>query len=279
MSGRRRGLAGALAALALLATISFASAASQPLAGATMTSTAVGHPCAGPAAATATNGTTMTFSAVSITVPAGCAGRTVLLTLLNGTTPVGSGSAAAAASGATVVSLPTYTALSSLTVQATVGGWNLPTTWSFTPPHIWCTVVSGGSPGATCTATVTRFTGIKESGSLVADYYDVVVETTSALALRWQVTFNLPHPFYGTVPTALGNSDLDDYSDVARYWDTNDATREGQCTAGQLKVRGVNSNNSGSNFRDVTSGAPRQFSLVLNRTEAAYRDVLSGGCA
>jgi hypothetical protein len=275
-----------LVVLGLLATATIGHAASLPVASRSNLTFNVQHPCPGTAATVPSGASGATFSSVTVTLPSGlCTGRTVLLTVLNGATVVAQGQAQVAGSTATVPT-GTYTAGSSYTVRATVGGWDLPATWSYTPPtpHIWCTIVSGGSAGSSCTATVTIFTGLKGGGTTPATYYDVVVSTSSTSSARWEVGFDLSHAFYGGAPTRLGNSDLDTYNDGTRTWDgdtfVNDATRQSACTTlpTVLTVRGVNSGGNNNNFRDVRDDRQRRFSLVVNRTEAGYSDVVAPGC-
>jgi hypothetical protein len=277
---RRRSLIAAVFALGVLATASFGSAAALGVNGGFLGTYSATHPCPGTATVTPTTGSAITFSAVGVTVPAGCAGRTLKLTMISGSTVL-SGTATVAVSGATVVSFAptTYNALSSWTIAAVVDGWNLPTTWSFTPPPFWCTVVTTGST-ATCTATVTIFVGTKPGGSSSATYYDVVVTTTSTSYVQWEVGFYLDSPFYGARPTRLGNSTLDGYNDGRTNWNgTNNAvTRQSACSViPLLTVRG-NNTGGGNNFRDVRNDRVRQFSLVVNQTAAGYFDVLSPGC-
>jgi len=169
-----------------------------------------GHPCSGTATATAATGSGTTYSAVSITVPSGCAGKELFLTLLNGSTVLRSGTATVAGSGATTVTFTgTYTATSSLTVQAVVDGWNLPTTWSFTPPVSYptCQVyrlvggVETARPG-TCTVTglkVDSFWGtvgsrmanvsisFSYSGATYPDYFRFTVDmaTSTGIPAGW----------------------------------------------------------------------------------------------
>lgn len=117
--------------------LTFANAAALPLTGSSLASRTASHPCPDPdpATATAATGSGTTYSAVSATVPAECEGRELKVTLLNGTTELRSGTATVAGSGATTVDLGgSYTAAANLTVRAVVDGWDLPTTWSFTPP-------------------------------------------------------------------------------------------------------------------------------------------------
>jgi hypothetical protein len=285
----RKLLTVALVAAALLAGVSLASAASLPLDGGILTSATATRPCPGTATATAATGSGPTYSAVSVTVPAGCANKRLDVTLLNGSTVLRSGTAPVASSGATTVTFTgTYTASSSLTVLAIVDGWNLPTTWSFTLPPIWCTVVSGGDAGATCTATV----ALRYDTGRAAWYYDVAVTTTSAQWLVWEVGFSLSNSFYGSVPTRLGNSILDVYNDGHVNWDTtqqggwygwwaiNDVVRTSNCSTlpGSLLVRGENNGPSDDLFQQLRDIRARQFSLVVNISQQGYYDVDSPGC-
>jgi hypothetical protein len=230
--------------------------------------------------------TPTTSSSVQVAnIDPACAGRPLSVIVYNPTTgairapqlgpvtvPAGGGS----------LTVPTANFAPSATDRATVtiDTWPVTATWTYVPPY-WCTVVSGGSTGATCTATVTLFTGIKPGGTLSATYYDVVVQTTSATALTWEVGFNLLSSFYGGVPTRLGNSTLDGYSDGLTTWDgtpANNVTTQGTCSAGQLRVRGASAGPANNKFETVSSARQRQFSLVVNRTEVGYNDVLSAGC-
>jgi hypothetical protein len=106
-----------LTAVVLLAAASFANAASLQVQSGTLGVQVSGHPCSGTATATAATGSGTTYSAVSITVPSGCANRRLDVTLLNGSTVLRSDTATVAGSGATTVTFAgTYTATSSLTV-------------------------------------------------------------------------------------------------------------------------------------------------------------------
>lgn len=185
-----------------------ANAASLQVQSGTLGAQVSDHPCSGTAAATAATGSGTTYSAVSIiTVPSGCAGKELFLTLLNGSTVLRSGTANVAGSGATTVTFTgTYTATSSLTVQAVVDGWNLPTTWTFTPPVSYpicqvCRLVGGvetARPGSTCTVTgltVDSYWGtvgsrmanvsiaFSYSGATYPDYFKFTVDMTTATGL------------------------------------------------------------------------------------------------
>jgi hypothetical protein len=232
-----------------------------------------------------------TSSSVQVSGIAACTGN--LFVRVYDTTGVSraTGSATVVAGGGsqTLTVSPAYVPSPTDKVSVTIGTWPVAATWSYTAlPYVWCTLVSTGSPGSTCTATVTLFHGVKPGGSGAADYYDVVVTTTSTTPVRWEVTFNLAHSFYGSVPAQLGNSILDSFSDGLTTWngnDTkngtppNDVTTQGTCSAGLLSVRGSAAASGGNDFRDVTNNRLRKFSLVANQAPAGYGDVLNGGCA
>jgi len=287
----RKLLTVALVAAALLAGVSLASAASLPLDGGILTSATATHPCPGTATATAATGSGPTYSAASVTVPAGCTGKQLAVRMTSGATVL-TGTATVTASNVAVVSFAptTYNATSAWTILAIVDGWNLPTTWSFTLPPIWCTVVSGGDTGATCTATV----ALRYDTGRAAWYYDVVVTTTSTQWLVWEVGFSLSNSIYGSVPTTLGNSTLDVYSDGQVTWNTayhstswwsgwsaiNDVVRTSNCSTlpGSLLVRGENNGPSDDLFQQLRDTRARQFSLVVNISQQGYYDVVSPGC-
>lgn len=193
----------ALAALVvggLLAAASFASAASLSLNAGTVTALVGEHPCAGQATATPTSGSGTTYLATSVTVPPGCAGLSLGVTLLQGTAVVRSGTATVASSGATVVTFATsYTASSTMTIQATVGGWDLPTSWTFAPlPAVSCRVFD--HPSATCSVIVTNFTvwGYPSATHFQLDLQ--VVGNHNANNQHWELTFNLADSFFPFVP-------------------------------------------------------------------------------
>lgn len=289
MNRSRRLLAAAVTVAAVLGAISFASAASLPLTGPILTAATVPHPCPGTAAATAATGSGLTYSAASVTMPAGCTGKLLTLRMTSGTTTL-TGTATVSGSGATVVGFvpaTTYNATLAWAIQATVDGWNLPTTWSFTLPHIWCTVVTTGST-ATCTATVTLVTRPNPESGVIRDYYDVVVQTDSDTYVRWEVGFQLDHAFYGGAPDSLGNSNFDLFWDGSTTWSqgsnytpTTVAARAGQCEElPVLRVRGNSSYRWGdwqNDFRDVRSDRERHFTFVLNLT-GDYDDVVYHNC-
>jgi len=266
VSRSRRILAAVLVAAVCVVAISTAQAAQLGVTPAQLTTTQAAHPCPGQAAAVpglgATGSTTM--RGLAVTLPAGCAGRTLAVTLLNGTAVLRTGSATVAATGATVVDFggAAYTPTSALTVQAVVDGWTLPVTYTFVP-HIWCTVLAGGG---TCTATVV----LRTTGAGIR-YWDVEVTATGNTWREWEVGFNLDHPFYGGRPTRMDNSDLD----------ANDVERASACAeVPTFRVNGPGSG-AGNNFRSVRGAAPRDFSLVVDPPQqywGEYSDLLAPGC-
>ncbi len=269
--------------LALVGTASMGSASSLPVHGGIIDTETASRPCADGASATGPSTATAAQTAVRLTVPAGCVGRDVQVTVVDQAGVAHSSAVVAMTAQTMDVPVSGYVGAAALTVGATVDGWNLTTTWSYTPPapYVWCTVVTPGSP-ATCTAAVTLRTtaaGVR--------YWDVVVSTTSPTPVRWEVGFDLTNPFYGAV-TRLGNSDLDGYADGGQYswgdregWFSgiNDVVRQ-NCGGAPLRVRGVNSApawDPANNFRDVRAGQDRRFSLVVNETQSGYDDVKRPG--
>ncbi|HRA76582.1 MAG TPA: hypothetical protein PLE12_10140 [Propionicimonas sp.] len=281
---KRRALAAGIAVLAV-AGVGLASASTLNLSARPLSTSEVTHPC--PGSATATTGSTGSTLAngVSITLPAGCANRSVQLSVLNGTTVVATGSPTVVAGGSGVLTTAAYTASNSLTVKATVDGWDLPVTWSWTP-HVTCRVTDVAT--VPCTATVALFTGIKPGGTGTFSYYDVVVTSPSATAVRWEVTFDLTRPFYPSVPAQLGNLTLDVFNDGQTTWNgdtstatpSNDVTRTSTCAAypGSLVVVGDVVGPTRNRFETVRADRVRQFSLVLNYDVPDYRDVIWTGC-
>lgn len=278
---RRRVLAAAVAFIAI-GGIALASASTLGVDGPTVTGHLAEHPCPGTAATTASNIATpgtQTFRGISVTLPDGCGSRAVQATVLNGTTVLASGSGTLDGGGVLTAST-TYTAAPELTVQLTVDGWDLPATWEYRQ-YASCAVTSGSG---SCTAEVTLWTGTRPGGTSEALYFDVWVRTTSTSWVPWSVTFDLSHSYYGTTVTRLGNSTLDGYSDGSTTWSNtgwaNNAKRSTHCSLlPTLTVVGVSqSTTSTRNFAVVRNTRPRYFSLVVNRTEAGYFDVLAPGC-
>lgn len=241
------------------------------------------HPCLGTAVVGPADAVTYpNQQAVVVAAPTGCAGLPVQLHVDRpGTTQDRDGAGTTAADGVAAVRLGgTYSAVAANVITATVDGWSLPVSWNPAAlPPIWCTVVD--ATGATCTATV----AIRDTG--VDIYWDVVVTTPSTSSTRWEVGFNLDHPFYGGRPVRLGNSDLDGYNDGQTQWavapgytPANDVTRVSACAQSPvLLVEGTNTYATSANrFRDVRDARERRFSLVVNVTQTGYFDVLSPGC-
>jgi len=285
---RRIGALGAVAVLAVLALgISNASAASLTVIAGKLGAFTATHPC--PGTATAVPATLWSgharYRAVTLTLPLGCGDRPVQVTVTSGSTVLSGGPVNTNAGGQVTISFGTgnnsngntYPVTADLTIKATVSGWDLPTT--DTTPAISCRITTINST-AICTATVTL--GARGGN----DFYHVVVTTPSTSWVSWEVTFNLAHPFYGSVPTRLGNADLDQYSDGAVSWayntaNVNDVARSSLCSAlpGELRVTGLNSGTSPNVFRDVKNDRTRIFDLLLNvASPSGYDDVISPGC-
>lgn len=265
--------------LVVLGSIGTASAATLAVRGGAVDDFAVTRPCPDGATATGANPATTNQTHVRLTVPQACVGKNVQVTVVDAAGVAHSG--AASPMNQATLDIPVqggFTAAAGLTVRATVDGWNLTTTWSWTPPapYIWCTPASGGG---TCNATLALRTtpaGVR--------YWDVVVTTTSTSSVRWQVSIDLTHPFFaGSVPTRLGNSDLDTYDDGQTTWGTeffqpyNDVSRQG-CGTNPVRLVGVNQGGGGNNFRDVRSNRERRFSIVVDQTQNGYDDLKSPAC-
>lgn len=182
------------AALGTVLALTFANAAALPLDGGSLVSTTATHPCPGPATATAATGGGTTYSAVSVTMPAECAGRELKVTLLDGTTELHGGIGTVASAGATTVDLgETYTADANLTVRAVVDGWDLPTTWSFAPPTPEGWVHPGNEDTVTTNLVWTSITNNPVQGCFSVD-----VSTTSTTPVVWRITLDLSEaPFNG----------------------------------------------------------------------------------
>lgn len=283
----RRYLALAVAVVAV-AGLGLASATGLGVAGTGVDGSSAAAPCDGTAVATPVGAIDVQpgqpgYAGVSVELPSGCAGsHPVQVTLLQGATPVVSASGAVA--GIATLATSAYYAQQVTDAVATIDGWDLPLTWSFTPPAT-CQVTSGSGE---CAAGVTLWTGQRNGGSSSALYFDVWVTTTSTSWVTWTVTFDLTHPYYGTAVTALGNSDLDDYYDGWTHFSSsnpvNDVHRVGACSTslvvtgdGSGLVSGSNNRNV-RNFSLVRDDHARYFSLVVNRTETGYYDVFSPQC-
>lgn len=247
------------------------------------------HPCPGTAAATPEDPHgSQKYNDVRVALPAGCDGRLQVAVIENGTR-IGSYDGPVSAGGTVLLDDFVHGGYrpEQVTVIATLDGWDLPTTWSFTPPHIWCTVITTGST-ATCTATVTLATRRNPESGVMRDYYDVVVRTDSADFVRWEVGFQLDHAFYGGEPDSLGNSNFDLFYDGSTTWSqgsnytpTTVAARAGSCgDLPVLRVRGNSSFRQGdweNDFQLVRNNRERHFTFVLNLT-GDYDDVVYHNC-
>ena len=279
---RRRLVAASLLVVGA-AALGLASASGLSVGSSSLGASGMTSPCSGTAVATAVGATDVqagdpAYGGISVALPAGCSGaRAVQVTLLAGSSSVVSGSGTV--TGSANLSTSRYFAQTVTSGVATVDGWDLPVTWSFVPPAT-CQVAGGGS----CVAAVTLWTGQRNGGSSSALYFDVWVTTTSTSWVSWTVTFDLSNAYYGTTVTRLGNSDLDPFSDGSQSWsqtgNVNDVHRTSACSSlPSLVVAGdANSGNNNRNFSLVRNDRPRYFSLVVNRTEAGYYDVLAPGC-
>lgn len=276
---RRRAVAAAVVAFAAAGAM-LASASSLGVTGGSLSADTVEHPCSGTATAAPVGSTDYYnpgYAGLAMTMPSGCGNVAVDVTVLSGTTVVADGLGMVSGSG-TVTTSPVFTT-PNVTVQATVDGWNLPVTYSYTPPAT-CRLTSGTG---TCSAAVTLWTGQRPGGASSALYFEVWVTTTSTAWVPWEVTFDLANSYYPVTVTALGNSDLDSYTDAGNVaWSStgniNDVYRQGACSS-QLAVRGEDrSTNNTRDFSKVRASTPRFFALVVNRTETGYSDVLSTTC-
>ncbi|MBO3084989.1 hypothetical protein [Cellulomonas fengjieae] len=93
----------------------------------------------------------------------------------------------------------TFTPAAGLKVRVTVGGWEVPATWTYTTPIplVSCTVP--GSTSATCSATITTV-----AGGNPGEYLRTIRVTGSELYFtRWQVTLNLSDPALPFVARSL----------------------------------------------------------------------------
>ncbi len=144
----------------------------------------------------ATSNTTSSL-VVSNLDTAGCAGRPLVVTVYDPTVTTWPAARRLVASGTVTTATATLTAATGtftpstgLRVHVTIGGWQVPATWTSTAPVplLSCTVL--GTPTATCTATVTG--GSQWGYPTTSDYLGTVqITTTSSTPVRWQVTMNL----------------------------------------------------------------------------------------
>lgn len=104
---------------------------------------------------TPASGSGTSFTAVSVPVPAACAGRRVGVVLLDGATVVASGTVASATSPTTTVPVGAYAASAGLDARVVVDGWEVGADWRFTPPSGPAITCTTSDPARPCTATVT----------------------------------------------------------------------------------------------------------------------------
>lgn len=176
--------------LGALASTTLGHAAALQVSAGSLTSFSAQHPCPGPATAVPSGASGSTYTGVTITLAsAACSGRPVRarvvtsagLLVVEGQIP---------ANGTTAtLTVPPYTAGSSYTVHATVSGWHLPTTWSFTPPVAAQAITAGN--GATVIESVEWSTGVPTCAT-------VKVTTNTAQEAPWRVALNVAAaPFNG----------------------------------------------------------------------------------
>jgi hypothetical protein len=170
--------------LGVLATSTVGHAAVLPVVSRSVGGFTTAHPCAGTATATPTTGTARTFTQISVALPsAACTGLLVMLTVVNGSTLVVQGMATASGANA-LITVPSYVAGTGYTVRATIGGWNLPTTWSYMPPAQPFTTGNGE----------TVIESIVWSGRCA----DIAVTTSTTRQSPWRVNVNIAAaPFDG----------------------------------------------------------------------------------
>lgn len=135
----RRVLVALLVALGVIATVSVGHAAQLTVSPGSISTVTITHPCRGADAVVVPAGptsATSTFTGATVSLPAGCDGATVQISLLNGTTLVAQGVGQVVGTTATVTTTAPYVAVTGLTVQATVAGWGLPALWSWTAPSV-----------------------------------------------------------------------------------------------------------------------------------------------
>jgi hypothetical protein len=133
----------------------------------------------------------------------------VQVTVLNGTTVVAQGQAIASGATATLTGLAGYSAQSGYTVQATVGGWNLPTTWSYTPPTSLAATCRTAHPNATCAATVV----MRPNPGWTTGYdLDITIRDTRTIGSNsdhpWTIEIDFSSAGYPFVPNAANASGL-----------------------------------------------------------------------
>lgn len=161
-----------------------------------------GNPCAGVTLQVSAEPVTGSASAVSVTTPAGwpsaCAGKTVDVVVSDGAvTRVGSIPAAPAAGATMPVALDAAFTPSptGVTTAATVGGWQVATTWSYAPAPP--AVIGPVTPGTTTTDLRSVTWPLVNVGQQFC--VDVTVSTTNPNGQEeWAVDLNIDQrPFNG----------------------------------------------------------------------------------
>lgn len=200
---RRRALVAALLVLLALATAGFASAASLGITAQLGTFSAA-HPCPGTLAAT-TPSTLTPVQTVTVTAPAACAGRTLTVAVRDGVN-LRQGSAVAPTSGSVTVSLDgTYMPSASVLVNATVSGWVLPATWSYTPPSVPAIRCYTSDPLRPCSATVV----VRDQWATGYNLDITITDTRTTNAnnpVPWTIEIDFRNATYPFVPNALDGS-------------------------------------------------------------------------
>ncbi len=207
----RRPLVALLLAVAVVGTATLGSAATLTVNAASISTFTVTHPCPGNATAVPAGASGTQFTGVTVTLPStACNGRVVHVTVLNGTTVVRQGQATVVGATATVAGMAAYTAQSGYTVRATVSGWNLPTTWSYTPPPVSLVATCRTThPNATCAADVV----LRPNPGWTTGYdLDITIRDTRTIgnsnAYAWTIEIDFSSLGYPFVPTAANATGL-----------------------------------------------------------------------
>lgn len=200
-------MSGVASAVALL-SLAVGSAAHLAIAAGGISLLTAGHPCPGPLVGTPTNGAGSTFSAVHLPVPETCAGRTVEVRVLAGTTQVAAGSTTVTTTGPTDVPVGGYTATGSLSVVAVVDGWALDVSWSHesVPAGLPATCTTT-HPQATCEADVR----LRPNPSWTTGYdLDITIRDTRGIGAAhryaWTVEIDFSATGYPFVPRSANGS-------------------------------------------------------------------------
>lgn len=186
------------------AGLTTASAAQLSVGAGQLSTVDAGHPCAGTAAVVPADGSGTSYSAARIDVPEACAGRPVALVLLDGTTPLASGTVSAATSPTTTVPMTTYQASAVAEARAVVDGWEVDAEWSFTPPAGPAITCWTTEPDLPCAATV-----VVRNNHVWSWGYDldiVVRDTRTASSnkpVAWTVQLDFANAQYPWVPNGV----------------------------------------------------------------------------